>query len=176
MDIEKCFAIFELDRYASSDEVKQAYKDMVNVWHPDRFSDNPRLRKRAEEKLKEINVAYEMLKSHLSSKQSFEPEHGKSAQEDDYSRRDVEVEPKTRDITEAIVEKNTGIVLSLWSYLSSAIQRMVAEAKTEIEQGELNPQQRKGGGMKRGRAMGRGRGMGRFRGSGGKGGGRGRMK
>jgi DnaJ-class molecular chaperone len=176
MDIEKCFAILELDLRASQNELKQAYKDMVNVWHPDRFSENPRLRKRAEEKLKEINVAYEMLSSYLSSKKSFKPEHDKSPQEDFNFGKDVEVGPKTYDRTEAIVEKGTGIVLNLWSYLSSAFQRMVAEAKTEIEQGDLNPRQRKGEGLKRGRAMGRGRGMGRFRGSGGKRGGRGRMK
>jgi DnaJ-class molecular chaperone len=176
MDIEKCFTIFELDRHASPEEVKQAYKDMVNVWHPDRFSDNPRLRKRAEEKLKEINVAYEMLKSHLSSKNSFKPEHDKSPQEDFNFGKDVKVGPKTYDRTEAIVEKGTGIVLNLWYYLSSAFKRMVAEAKNEIEQEELNSRQRKAGGMEKGRAMGRGRGMGKFRGSGGKGGGRGRMK
>ena len=64
MDIEKCFEIFELDRRASPYEVKQAYKDIVNVWHPDRFSNNPRLKQKAEEKLKEINVAYETLKSY----------------------------------------------------------------------------------------------------------------
>ncbi|MBW1888862.1 MAG: molecular chaperone DnaJ, partial [Deltaproteobacteria bacterium] len=45
--------MFELDRLASPYEVKQAYKDIVNVWHPDRFSNNPRLKQKAEEKLKE---------------------------------------------------------------------------------------------------------------------------
>ncbi len=44
---------------ASLEEIRQAYKDLVHVWHPDRFSYNPRLREKAEEKLKEINLAYE---------------------------------------------------------------------------------------------------------------------
>jgi curved DNA-binding protein CbpA len=36
---------------------------LANVWHPDRFVGNPRLQKKAEEKLKEINAAYEYIES-----------------------------------------------------------------------------------------------------------------
>lgn len=44
---------------ATADEVKQAYRDLAKIWHPDRFSaDDVRLRKKAEDKLKEINTAY----------------------------------------------------------------------------------------------------------------------
>jgi hypothetical protein len=48
---------------ASQAEIKQAYRDLALVWHPDRFVDNPRLQEKAEEKLKQINAAYEFLKS-----------------------------------------------------------------------------------------------------------------
>ncbi|HEX7318211.1 MAG TPA: J domain-containing protein [Pyrinomonadaceae bacterium] len=44
-------------------ELKQAYHDMAKVWHPDRFSHDPRLQQKAQEKLKEINEAYELLTS-----------------------------------------------------------------------------------------------------------------
>jgi curved DNA-binding protein CbpA len=37
------FNVLGLKPDASFDEVKQAYKDLVNVWHPDRFTHNPRL-------------------------------------------------------------------------------------------------------------------------------------
>ena len=53
---------------ASQEEVNQAYRDLVNVWHPDRFADNQRLQKKAEEKLKEINESYEYIKSFYRSK------------------------------------------------------------------------------------------------------------
>lgn len=43
---------------ATLKEIKQAYKDLVTVWHPDRFANNPRLHDKASEKLKELNVAY----------------------------------------------------------------------------------------------------------------------
>lgn len=67
MDIKRCFDILELDRGASLDDAKQAYKDIVNVWHPDRFSHHPRLKQKAEKKLKEANLAFETVVSFLSS-------------------------------------------------------------------------------------------------------------
>jgi curved DNA-binding protein CbpA len=48
---------------ATSVEIKEAYRDLVKVWHPDRFGSDPRLRQKAEEKLKQINEAYLVLQS-----------------------------------------------------------------------------------------------------------------
>ena len=66
MNILKCYKILELDHESSMDEAREAYIDMARVWHPDRFTNNPRLRKKAEEKLKEINIAYAEIRSLLS--------------------------------------------------------------------------------------------------------------
>lgn len=67
----------ELDRNASCEEIKQAYLDLVIVWHPDRFSHNPRLQQKAEEKLKLFNQAYEYLKewqqTHSTSERPIHP-------------------------------------------------------------------------------------------------------
>ncbi|MBW4488986.1 MAG: GUN4 domain-containing protein [Trichocoleus desertorum ATA4-8-CV12] len=57
------YQTLEVEPGASQAEIKQAYRDLAVVWHPDRFTDNPRLREKAEEKLKQINAAYEILKS-----------------------------------------------------------------------------------------------------------------
>ena len=46
---------------ASRQELKTAYRDLTKVWHPDRFAHDPRLQKKAEEKIKEINEAYDQL-------------------------------------------------------------------------------------------------------------------
>ncbi|HLM54636.1 MAG TPA: DnaJ domain-containing protein [Pyrinomonadaceae bacterium] len=47
----------------SGNELKEAYRDMAKVWHPDRFAHDPRLRQKAQERLKEINEAYGRLTS-----------------------------------------------------------------------------------------------------------------
>lgn len=63
---EAHFQLLELDQTASLEEVRQAYKDLVMVWHPDRFGHNLRLREKAENKLKQVNQAYEHLKQWYS--------------------------------------------------------------------------------------------------------------
>ena len=50
-----------LQRGAAADDVRQAYRDLVKVWHPDRFGSEARLRAKAESQLKEINSAYRTL-------------------------------------------------------------------------------------------------------------------
>ena len=58
---DKCYDILGLKTGATDDQIKQAYRDLVRVWHPDRFAHDPKLQGKAQEKLKEINAAYEQL-------------------------------------------------------------------------------------------------------------------
>ena len=44
---------------------------MAKVWHPDRFPNDPKLQLRGQEKLKEINAAYEILTNYFAEKSSF---------------------------------------------------------------------------------------------------------
>lgn len=69
-DIDRYYEILELKFGASPEEVKRAYRDLVRVWHPDRFSHDPRLQQKAQEKLKEINEAYEKLQAFLSGQRA----------------------------------------------------------------------------------------------------------
>lgn len=55
------YAILGLPLHASSQEVKQAYKQLVKRCHPDLFFDNPPLRQKAQELLTKINQAYDEL-------------------------------------------------------------------------------------------------------------------
>ncbi len=57
-DLRECYRMLEVDPGASPELVKRAYRDLVKVWHPDRFTDDPGLQSRAQEKLKQINLAY----------------------------------------------------------------------------------------------------------------------
>ena len=53
--------LFDLEHNFSDEELKTAYRDLVQVWHPDKYSNNERLRNRAESKIKLINEAYSTL-------------------------------------------------------------------------------------------------------------------
>jgi curved DNA-binding protein CbpA len=53
-------------------QIKEAYRDLVKVWHPDRFGSDARLRAKAEEKLQRINEAYRVLQSDVGAVPSYE--------------------------------------------------------------------------------------------------------
>lgn len=63
-DILKYYEILGLKPGATEVQIKQAYRKLAKVWHPDRFPNDPSLQEMAQEKLKEINLAYDYLKSH----------------------------------------------------------------------------------------------------------------
>ncbi len=61
MDPRKHYKILEIERSASLEEARQAYRDLIAVWHPDRYAHNPRLQKKALEKVKTVNAAFEFV-------------------------------------------------------------------------------------------------------------------
>ncbi|MBW4561442.1 MAG: DnaJ domain-containing protein [Mojavia pulchra JT2-VF2] len=62
LDINYLYEILGLKPGASQAQVKRAYRKLVKTWHPDRFFDQKQ-KQEAEEKIKEINVAYNQIKS-----------------------------------------------------------------------------------------------------------------
>lgn len=63
MDQSKCYEILGVRPGVSPQELKSAHRDLAKVWHPDRFAHDPRLQAKAQEKLKEINEAFDQLTS-----------------------------------------------------------------------------------------------------------------
>jgi curved DNA-binding protein CbpA len=61
--IDEAYAVLGLLPGASQTAVKEAYRDLAKVWHPDRFPHDPRIQAKAQEELKKINAAYELLSS-----------------------------------------------------------------------------------------------------------------
>lgn len=64
MNPKQCYATLEIHEHAGKEEIRQAYRDLVTIWHPDQYQGNPRLQEKATEKLKELNAAYETLTTH----------------------------------------------------------------------------------------------------------------
>ncbi len=71
--LDEAFQTLELDCGATEEMVRQAYRELVKIWHPDRFENDAKLKARAQEKLKNINLAYELLIDHFNSTKPTAP-------------------------------------------------------------------------------------------------------
>lgn len=54
------YAVLGVEASASDEAVKKAYRDLVKKYHPDHYQNNP-LSELAEEKMKEVNEAYDTI-------------------------------------------------------------------------------------------------------------------
>ena len=66
MTLTEAYRLLELDRAASDDAVHAAWRDLTKVWHPDRFAHDAELQRKAQEKLKAINQAFETIRDSRS--------------------------------------------------------------------------------------------------------------
>jgi hypothetical protein len=71
----RCAALhaLDLDVDATEAEIRRAYHLLVKVWHPDRFQTDQKLRDAAEQKLKDVNSAYEFLTSTSTERGAWRP-------------------------------------------------------------------------------------------------------
>ena len=60
--VDNAYKILEIERTATDEEVKKAYRTMAKKYHPDRVvTENEAIRNGAEEKFKEVQKAYETI-------------------------------------------------------------------------------------------------------------------
>lgn len=59
-----------LSEQATLGEAQAAYKDLIRVWHPDRFESDPKLRAKAEAQTREINLAMTEVRAALTHNRS----------------------------------------------------------------------------------------------------------
>ena len=111
-----------LERGASRNEIRDAYRDLVKVWHPDRFSNDGKLRSRAEEKLKEVNAAFQ----HLNSSADRTPARAASATK----KPETKTETQTPYWTSRTCNANLPVVFNICK-TDSSIERIGTRTSSE---------------------------------------------
>lgn len=69
------YSVLGVSSGASDDEIKRAYRELARKYHPDNYQDNP-LADLAEEKMKQINEAYEAIQKMREGGPSAQQSHG----------------------------------------------------------------------------------------------------
>jgi hypothetical protein len=111
---------------ASAVEIKAAYRDLVKVWHPDRFASDPRLSEKAESKLKQINEAYLVLQSDRAGARN-EPDGASVSMQGDAARRwNSSSVPRTHGRRRRRANGISGGIVWLYSCMGIALGLMAA--------------------------------------------------
>jgi hypothetical protein len=63
---QDCYKILSIESDCDWAEVRKAYKQKIQKWHPDRITDSA-MKSSAEDKLKELNLAYEQLSGYYKT-------------------------------------------------------------------------------------------------------------
>ena len=93
--METFYSILEIPESATPEEIKQAYRLLLQVWHPDRFHHNPDLLAKAEKKTREINAAFATLSNPASKQQYDEGRPTSHARQEPRKRKSSEGEART---------------------------------------------------------------------------------
>ena len=78
------YSVLGVNQNASDEEIKKAYRELARKYHPDNYQNNP-LADLAEEKMKEINEAYETITRQRSGGGHQASQSGYSGQQRSYS-------------------------------------------------------------------------------------------
>ena len=65
------YEVLGIDRSADDDEVKAAYRRLARKYHPDNYTDDNPLKELAEDKMQEINAAYDAIQNERAGKSSY---------------------------------------------------------------------------------------------------------
>jgi hypothetical protein len=119
-NIAHYYELLGLKLGASEKQIKEAYRDLLKVWHPDRFTNDLCLQQKAREKIREIDEAYEKLMLYLSKQDDKNIKQGNNQLKEKISVNDINtmileresVKISIDEIQEEINEKRT-IIASL---------------------------------------------------------------
>jgi curved DNA-binding protein CbpA len=82
------YQILEVEPDAPQDKIREQYLFLIQAWHPDKFP-NPAQKTKAEEKTKDINAAYEILRNSVKrAEYDRSIRRSRSNQEQEYRRQD----------------------------------------------------------------------------------------
>jgi hypothetical protein len=95
-------AKLNLSTNSTLEEIQQRYLDLCNVWHPDRFEHNERLKNQATREFQDIQEAYKHLKDHFVANADPSSSASESTASKSVVRKPLDNEPHAVDSARAL--------------------------------------------------------------------------
>lgn len=124
------YKILEVDKNASPEVLEKAYKTLVKKYHPDLQESS--MKKEAEEKIKLINEAYEMLSNPISRAKYDESLNEDEISKEDYNKLSQENQKLYNEIN-SLKYQNTSNTKSDNSFLDNQYQYTENNYKKQLE-------------------------------------------
>ncbi len=136
------YSVLGVKHDASDDEVKEAYRNLVRKYHPDNYTDDNPLKDLANEKMQEVNEAYDLIQK------MREDERNGTAQSESYTSSSYSADPRYGEIRRLLNARRFGEAErklsefneydcgAEWHYLKSVVlmhRGLVSDAMRELE-------------------------------------------
>ena len=136
------YSVLGVKHDASDDEVKEAYRNLVRKNHPDNYTDDNPLKDLANEKMQEVNEAYDLIQK------MREDERNGTAQSESYTSSSYSADPRYGEIRRLLNARRFGEAErklsefneydcgAEWHYLKSVVlmhRGLVNDAMRELE-------------------------------------------
>jgi curved DNA-binding protein CbpA len=95
-EVQRNLAVLDLEPGVSWQQVKDRYRFLAKVWHPDRFGSDGRARARAEKQFKTVNEAYQWLLEHRSTIDSLAENPQPEGTDEESHEQEPEPQPEPR--------------------------------------------------------------------------------
>lgn len=109
----KALQVLEIEPPFTETQLKRCYREALLVWHPDRFTSNERLRSKAQEKTKDINEAYILLKEMCGNEASAFSSNTFTSVESSSESNDSPIQEDTKPSYNKTIDKSIFVTVIL---------------------------------------------------------------
>lgn len=114
------YEVLEVHQNASKDEIKKAYRELAKKYHPDQYGNNP-LRDLAEDKMREINEAYQYLMDN-TAESSYQGNKDYTNSNNSSMYRSIELDIQNGNLNNAEEKLNKITIRDAeWNYLMGSL-------------------------------------------------------